>query len=173
MSIEMKRKPMSLADFLCETYEPNYRFTEDADYVIFHDNYYSGLAILIDKDAYYVERKDRGHYFDILNIVYELPFAPSLNIRYGNYFIGEHGPSFFLTEPKSADDLLFYSKGCFGRKAWSQIKYRNDYSLVISVEDWISATVVNERHSMDACKQALKNNQSKYDLALAHFYCRS
>jgi len=173
----LQQKPMSLREYLCESYEPNWRLGEDEDYVIFHDDYYSGLSILIDKDAFFVERKDRIHYFDILRMVYELPYL-ACKARFGNFFEGKHGLSFFLTEPKNADDILIYnyfdstylSLEAFYGEGRKYIKHETPKAIVTGVGEWTKLITANDDALRSFCDSAIKSSQKEYETALSRFY---
>lgn len=160
-----QKKPMSLQEYKFETYEPAWRFEEDKDYIIFHDNYYSAAAILIDRDAYFTTHNDQVRYFDMLRLNYVLPFTSKNDkIKFGNFFIGDHGPSFFLTEPKDAEDIMVYNHWyCYN---WTSAKHIGNHAAIVAIDSWYKTaqetenlhTIINRR-----C-------QAEFERALAGFY---
>lgn len=163
MAYNPQKRPMSLQDFLYETYEPAWRFEESADYVIYHDDYYSGLSILIDRDAYYTVRNNTIRYFDMLRLHYVHPLLPDkVTIRYGNYFTSEeYGPSFFLTEPKHASHVIIYNSTPV--RSYERNKKR---AKVASINSWIHTKESNGHMHEIANAQC----QEAFEKALACFY---
>ena len=187
------KQPMTLRDYLGSSCEPNWRLKETDDYIVYNDSFYSGLSILIDRDAYCITRGDKNAFFDMLQLNYTLPFSyHNTIIRYGNFFSDDYGKYFFLTEPKDANDVLIHDKsinyyGLFKMNPDSEeIKYRHQYAIVLSTEaklhwdtkkrygyEFTTYSYGKDRSpsSIRTLKTyAKKENQHEFEKALATFY---
>lgn len=115
MLFTIEKKPMSLRDYIHETYEPSWRLSEDEDYIILkNEGYDINLGILVDRDAYYVKCGNIDRFFDIYGMTYVVPhmirYSNHTVVRLGNFFEDYNGsPRFFLTEPNYASDILIIS----------------------------------------------------------------
>ena len=165
MAIYRQKTPMSLEEYRFETYEPAWRFEEDQDYIIFHDDYYSNTAILIDRDAYFTTRGNRIRYFDMLRLSYKLPFLPEEdNVKFGNFFISDYGPSFFLTEPKDAEDIMIYNGSTY--YVWPSAKHNGRHAIIVAIDSWFGTIQETERfHRIINTKC-----QAKFEENLSRFY---
>ena len=137
MFFNVEKKPMSLRDYLHETYEPSWRLSEDKDYIILrNEGYDKELSILIDREAYHVKRGNIDRFFDIYRMTYTVPhmeyYGSQTTIRFGNFFEDDDGsPRFFLTEPKCASAMLIFR----GDIEMVKSRYVGDHITVVSISD--------------------------------------
>ena len=165
MVFNPQKKPMSLREYNFETYEPAWRFEEDRDYIIFHDDYYSDTAILIDRDAYYTTKGNLTRYFDMLRLDYTLPFTiRGDKVKFGNFFIGDYGPSFFLTEPKDAEDIMIYNGWAY--YDWPSARHSGKRAVIVSINSWLSSAPDTERLRNIINRKC----QTEFEKALTKFY---
>ena len=177
---------MTLQDYRCATREPNWRIEADDDYIIFRNRFYSDLTILIDRDAYYIEREDGTYFFDMLQVKYEIEGFENCIFRYGNYFEGKYGPSFFLTEPKYAESILIDSRyevfvlgelsenSVLSEQERKAIKYYERFSIVFSVEGFFKYFAgARWIYLAEPCERGVNHCQRQFDGALLGFYSGS
>lgn len=187
------KQAMTLRDYLGSSCEPNWRLKETDDYIVYNDSFYSGLSILIDRDAYCATKNDRNVFFDMLRLNYTLPFSYDFTIiKYGNYFEDEHGAFFFLTEPKHAEDVLISDRFFNHQRLFKanrdsrEVKYIHKFAFVLSTDAklyWDAKyrhgyefTTYNygKEPSPSSVRTlrdyAMKENQHEFELALATFY---
>ena len=194
MLFEPHKQTMTADEYSTETKIPVDSFWEDKDYFVLRRPE-TKLKFLIPRNNYVSMSHDTGSrycalknkFFDITQVKYHLPYIPGSSessIMLGQYFFGEQGPSFLLTEPKDATHVLFLdgtsSPFYYKEKAHATTTYTyedDEYQVypLESVFSWLGKFMwpADSRQLINEQDRFMKRCQVKFYGNLEQFYAQA
>ena len=175
-----EKMPMSLDGYMEGNINPKWMFSEDRDYIIYCGigswRGPKGLTFLIDRDGYFRanERSGRIEFFDMMNVEFEiegkmlvkLGLGGSFRAKFGNFFYRNEEPSFFLTEPKNAEDVVLYRIGWFFTPETAEdLKMGAKYHFL----EYMTSFVVLPISALGDASEIAKHYQSEFEAKLKLF----